>query len=181
MNKRCVALIATVVCAAVVAPVYADDEDESGSRRRPWRGQAQLASRIVLPADPLHPARCAGAAAILGGAGLTTLLGQFLGEQSHCLNPDGSFDQGEFVFTATDGRTISGQYYGQIVPAVPPPANQPPSSGVIVGNVCVQGGTAFDDIVNDCARQRYAPALGILNLTTGDGTIYLDYALGVRR
>ena len=181
MYKLCVILVATAVCAVLIAPAYADDDDKNSSGRRQWSGQAQLASRIVLPGDPLHPSRCAGPAAILGGAGLTTLLGQFLGQQSHCLNPDGSFDQGQFIFTAADGRTIRGRYYGKVVPAVAPPPNEPPSSGVILGSVCVQGGTAFSHIVNDCAAQRYADALGVLNLTTGDGTIFLDYLLGVGR
>ena len=181
MYRLCVTLVATAICAVLVVPAHADDEDDNSSGRRKWNGVAQLASRIVLPGDPLHPDRCAGPAAILGGAGLTTLLGQFVGQQSHCLNPDGSFDQGQFVFTATDGRTIRGRYYGQIVPAVAPPPNELPTSGVILGSVCVQGGTAFSHIVNDCAAQRYAPARGVLNLTTGDGTIFLDYALGVRR
>jgi hypothetical protein len=181
MDRVRMSLIATAVCAALAIPAYADDERDTGARRRPWSGHAQLASRIVVPGDPLHPTRCDGPAAILGGAGLTNLLGQFLGQQSHCLNQDGSFDKGHFVFTATDGRTIRGQYYGRIVPAVPPPPDQPPTSGLILGSVCVQGGTAFDHIVNDCAAHRYAPARGVLNLTTGDGTIFLDYALGVRR
>ena len=52
---------------------------------------------------------------------------------------------------------------------------------MILGSVCVQGGTAFSHIVNDCAAQRYSAALGVLNLTTGDGTVFLDYALGVGR
>jgi hypothetical protein len=181
MYRLYVTLLATAVCTALAFPAYADDSGETGSGRRQWRGQAELASRIVLPGDPLHPARCQGAAVILGGAGLTSLLGQFVAEQSHCLNEDGSFNQGRFVFTAPDGRTIRGRYYGQIVPALPPPPNQPPGSGVILGKVCVSAGTAFRDIVNDCAANRYAPARGLLNLTTGDGTIFLDYALGVRR
>jgi hypothetical protein len=181
MYRLCVTFVLTAVWAAFAAAATADDSHEHGFGRRQWRGQAQVASRVVLPGDPLHPARCAGPAAILGGAGLTNLLGQFVGEQSHCLNDDGSFDQGQFVYTAPDGRTIRGRYYGRIVPAVPPPAGQPPSNGVILGNVCVRGGTAFDHIVNDCAAGRYSPARGVLNLTTGDGTIFLDYALGVRR
>jgi hypothetical protein len=78
MYRLCVTLVATAVCAVFIAPAYADDEHENGFGRRQWSGLAQLASRIVLPGDPLHPDRCAGPAAILGGAGLTNLLGQFL-------------------------------------------------------------------------------------------------------
>jgi hypothetical protein len=181
MKTLFVTIIGTAVCAALVAPAFADDRHEAEPERRAWRGQAQVASRIVTPGDPLHPDRCAGPAAILGGAGLTTVLGLLVAEQSHCLNPDFSFDHGQFVFTATDGRTITGQYYGQIVPALPPAPNQPPANGVILGMVCVEGGTAFDHIVNDCARRRFVPARGLLNLTTGDGTIFLDYVLRVRR
>ena len=70
MYKLCVILVATAVCAVLIAPAYADDDDKNSSGRRQWSGQAQLASRIVLPGDPLHPSRCAGPAAILGGAGL---------------------------------------------------------------------------------------------------------------
>jgi len=181
MFKLHVAFVGVLVCGAVVGLAQADNTNESGFGTRQWRGQAQVASRIVGPGDPLHPARCAGPAAILGGAGLTSLLGLLTAEQSHCLNADGSFDRGRFVFTATDGRTISGRYYGQIVPAVAPPPDQPPSNGIILGSVCIQGGTAFDHIVDDCAAGRYAPARGVLNLTTGDGTIFLDYTLRVRQ
>jgi hypothetical protein len=175
------AVTISLIAGFVVAPAYAEDQDASRSGRQQWSGQAQLASRIVLPNDPAHPVRCAGPAAIIGGAGLTNLLGQFLAQQSHCLNEDGSFDQGQFVFTATDGGTIRGRYYGRIVPAVAPSPDQPPTNFVFLGSVCVQGGTAFNHIVNDCAAQRYAPARGMLNVTTGDATLFLDYPLGVRR
>ena len=166
----------------VTLPVIDLAADRDRTARVPWKGQAQSASAVVTPGNPLYPDRCDGRpAAVAAGAGLTTLLGQFLVQQSHCLGDNGGFDAGEFTFTTIGGRTVHGQYSGQLVPAFPPPPGALPASGVIHGRVCVSGGTAFPGIVDDCAAGRYSPALGILNLVTGDGTIFIDYGLGLRR
>jgi hypothetical protein len=177
-RKFCV--FAVGIFATVGTTVLASNGDRTA--RLPWIGQAQLASVIVTPGNPLYPERCVGRpAAVVAGAGLTTLLGQLVAQQSHCLGDNGAFDLGEFTFTNTSGRTIHGKYHGQLVPAFPPPPGATPGAGIIQGRVCVAGGTAVSGIVNDCAADRYSPALGVLNLVTGDGAIIIDYALGLRR
>jgi hypothetical protein len=175
--------VLTVVTAGIVAAQATIGSAEDWGRvRLPWKGHAQSASKTVLPGDPLHPDRCEGRpAAVIAGAGLTTLIGQFEVRQSHCLGDNGGFGQGEFTFTTVEGRTIFGRYSGQLVPTFPPPPGALPESGLIHGSVCVEGGTALPGIVNDCAAGRLSPALGVLNLVTGDGTIFIDYALGLKR
>jgi hypothetical protein len=179
MRLKLFSIVALAVLAALW-PVLA--QGRGHIVRLPWKGHAQSASMVVPPGDPMHPARCdTQPAALIVGAGLTTLLGQFSVRQSHCLGENGAFSSGEFEFTTTAGRTIRGQYFGQLVPTFPPPPNTPPSGGLIQGSVCVSDGDAFARIVDDCASGDYSPALGILNLVTGDGTIFIDYALGVGR
>jgi len=179
------ATVQTVVAVALFmtqsSPSFADGREHIV--RLPWKGHAQVASKIVPPGHPQHDARCGtDVEAIISGAGLMTLLGQFFAEQSHCLRSDFSFYSGRFTFTSPDGRTVGGQYFGQLVPALlPPPSTPPLGSGVIRGNVCVEGGTVFPRILNDCAAGRYSSATGILNLDTGDGTVFIDYQIGVGR
>jgi hypothetical protein len=178
IKLRACARLAVVVL-GLPASLAASDRDRV--ERLQWRGHAQSASVVVLPGHTLHPERCGSRpAALIAGAGLTTVLGQFTVRQSHCLNEAGSFDDGQFEFMKADGTTVTGQYSGQLIPSLPPPPNTPPA-GVINGQVCVEGGTALTGIVDDCAAGRYSPALGVLNLATGDGTIFIDYKLGVRR
>ena len=180
MKRDMFHLLAVGIFATVTSTGFASNGERLA--RLPWKGHAQSASAIVTPGSPLYPDRCDGrAAAIVAGAGRTTLLGQFVVQQSHCLGENGAFDRGEFTFTNIGGRTVHGKYAGQLVPAFPPPPDAPPGSGVIHGRVCVAGGTAFRGIVNDCAAERYSPVLGVLNLVTGDGTIFIDYQLGLRR
>jgi hypothetical protein len=174
--------LVTVLAGLLAAQATVGFAEERTRVRLPLKGHAQSSSKTVFPGDPLHPARCgARPAAVVSGAGLTTLLGQFVAQQSHCLGENGAFGEGEFSFTTTAGRTLYGRYDGQLMPTFPPPPGAPPQSGVIHGNVCVEGGTALRGIVDDCAANRYSPALGVLNLVTGDGTIFVDYALGLRR
>ena len=60
MYRLCVIFVGVVVFAGLVVPAHADDTDERDFGTRQWRGQAQVASRIVLPGDPLHPADAQG-------------------------------------------------------------------------------------------------------------------------
>ena len=169
-----------VVVLSLPASLAASDRDRV--ERLQWRGHAQSASVVVLPGHTLYPERCGDRpAALIAGAGLTTVLGQFSVRQSHCLNEAGSFDDGQFEFMKADGTTVTGQYFGQLIPSLPQPPNTSLAGGVINGQVCVEGGTALTGIVDDCAAGRYSPAMGVLNLVTGDGTIFIDYKLGVRR
>ena len=177
IKLRACARLAVVVL-GLPASLAASDRDRV--ERLQWRGHAQSASVVVFPGHTLYPERCGGRpAALIAGAGLTTVLGQFVVRQSHCLNETGGFEGGQFEFIKTDGTTVTGRYSGQLIPSFPPPIT--PASGVINGQVCVEGGTALTGIVDDCAAGRYSPALGVLNLLTGDGTIFIDYKLGVRR
>lgn len=179
MKMRAFARLGVVV---LVVPASLAASDRDRVERVHLRGHAQSASVVVLPGQSLHPERCGDRpAAIIAGAGLTTVFGQFVVRQSHCLNDTGGFDGGQFEFIKTDGTTLTGRYMGQLIPNFPPPPNTPPASGVISGQVCIESGTAFTRIVDDCAAGSYSPALGVLNLVTGDGTIFIDYKLGVRR
>jgi hypothetical protein len=179
MEIRAFARLAVVVL-ALPASVAASDRDRIV--RLHLRGHAQSGSVVRTPGETLHPERClVRPAAVITGAGLSTVLGQFVVRQSHCLDNTGGFDEGQFEFVRTDGTTVTGRYTGQLIPSPSPTQGDPPTSAVISGRVCIDGGTAFPDIVDDCAAGRYSPALGVLNLVTGDGTIFIDYLLGVRR
>jgi hypothetical protein len=183
MSKRTAFFITGVSLIAFVGLVAAQGS-ESGSRQR-WIGESQNTSKVVFPGDPAHPTRCGPApAALIQGAGLTNLQGQHLAEQSHCLGADGSFSQGRFRFTSVDGNVLFGRYFGTLAPTItsiipPNPAVPPGGVWLIIGNVCVEGGDLFRGIVNDCAENQYSPARGILNVTTGAGTVYVDGSLGV--
>ena len=182
MHAR-VLIILSVVTVMSALPLAADSRDHV--LRFTWRGHAQTASKIVPPGDAQHDAARCGTdpQAVISGAGVTTLLGQFMATQSHCLRlADFSFYGGVFSYTTPDGKTVEGQYRGQFAPALLPPSQSPPRGSVLIlGNLCVKGGTAHPRIVDDCAADRYSPARGILNLDTGDGTVFLDYELGIRR
>jgi hypothetical protein len=101
-------------------------------------------------------------------------------KQSHCVRADGSFFEGRFQLTNAHGRTIRGRYFGRLEPTLnstfPPPV--PGGPWLINGNVCISGGNA-GDIENDCAVNRYQPARGITNLSTGDATIILNQSIGI--
>jgi hypothetical protein len=116
------------------------------------------------------------------GAGETTLLGPVIVRQSHCVRADNSVFAGRFTFTDARGRTLSGRYFARLVPTInskfPPPV--PGGPWLIKGSVCISGGLG-GRIRNDCADGRYAPARGITNLTTGDGTVFLDQTIRIDR
>jgi hypothetical protein len=152
--------------------------------RKHFRAHLQATTRLVAP----PAARCSdapGQAPVAGllevaGAGDATFLGPVVVEQSHCVRVDGSFFDGRFKLANDSGRTIRGRYFGHLEPTFnatfPPPA--PGGPWLIKGNVCISGGNVAD-IDNDCAADRYQPARGISNLSTGDATIFLDQTIGI--
>ena len=163
----------------------ADDPQGGTHERKRFRADLQTTSTLVV--DPPQ-GRCSdkpGLPPVVGllevvGAGDATFLGPVVDEQSHCVRADGSFFGGVFTLTNADGRTIEGRYFGHLEPTFnstfPPPA--PGGPWLIIGNVCITGGSA-DHIDNDCSAHRYEPARGITNLSTGDATIFLDQMIGI--
>jgi hypothetical protein len=161
-----------------------DNAIAEAHERRRFRAHLQTTSRLVEP--PLE--RCSdqpGLPRVVGllevvGAGDATFLGPVVVEQSHCVRADGSFFGGVFTLTNADGRTIQGRYFGHLEPTFnstfPPPA--PGGPWLINGNVCISGGSR-SGIDNDCPPDRYEPAQGITNLSTGDATIFLDQTIGI--
>ena len=113
IKLRACARLAVVV---LVLPASLAASDRDRVERLQWRGHAQSASVVVFPDHMLYPERCGGrAAALIAGAGLTTVLGQFTVRQSHCLDNAGGFDEGQFEFIKTDGTTVTGRYWGSSV------------------------------------------------------------------
>jgi hypothetical protein len=186
----------------------ASAEDRGAGLRLPFKAQAALSGKVILPnpADPAyapHLSQCLGGQApaqVIQGAGDSPDLGLFTDVQSHCLGlpePDRlrpgkvvlPFFAGVFTFTNSDGRTISGQYQGQLREtdtSVPPAsATAPPTGGwIIEGLVCVSGGTLFRNIVDDCKAGRWFDARGLTildPLTTNANltTLVLDQTIGV--
>ena len=167
-----------------VSSMTIDGSLAEAHERKRFRADLQTTSRLVEP----PPRRCSdqpGLAPVVGllevvGAGDATFLGPVVVEQSHCVRADGSFFRGVFKLTNADGETIRGRYFGHLEPTFnstfPPPA--PGGPWLIHGNVCISGGSA-GDIDNDCSANRYEPARGITNLSTGDATIFLDQTIGI--
>ena len=175
-------LIGTIL--TVSFAMATDEPKGKGHERERFRAQLQVTSRLIAP-----PARrCSdrpGLPPVVGllevvGAGDATFLGPVIDEQSHCVRADGSFFGGVFRLTNAEGQTIRGEYFGHLAPTFnsifPPPA--PAGPWLINGNVCISGGSV-GDIENDCAAQRYQPARGITNLSTGDATIFLDQMIEI--
>ena len=179
MFTRSVVTLSTMI---VLAGGVLAAGDESGFRRVRLFGQAQSVSKIVFSGDPAYPTRCLGApAAVIGGAGLTNEQSQFLLEQSHCLGAAGTFTLGEFKFTGVDGSELVGRYFGELAPTVTSVFGDPPGGAWnVIGNLCIEEGDLYRRVADDCAADHYFPARGLLNLGTGDATIFIDYPLGVK-
>jgi hypothetical protein len=150
--------------------------------RKRFRADLQTTTRLVEP----PPGRCSdqpGLSPVVGlleviGAGDATFLGPVVDEQSHCVREDGSFFGGVFRLRNADGRTIRGRYFGHLEPTFNSTFPPPGGPWLIIGNVCISGGSA-GDIDNDCSVNHYEPARGITNLSTGDATIFLDQTIGI--
>jgi hypothetical protein len=168
----------------VSSAMATDDRQGGAHERKRFRADLQTTSRLVQPSLE----RCndqPGLSPVVGllevvGAGDATFLGPVVDEQSHCVRADGSFFNGVFRLRNADGQTIRGRYFGHLEPTFnstsPPPA--PGGPWLIIGNVCISGGSA-GDIDNDCSVNHYEPSRGITNLSTGDATIFLDQTIGI--
>jgi hypothetical protein len=193
--------IKTSAVAGLVAWTCAMASAAQGETRRvPFVATFATTSRLVNYGTPGYTAeyftRCQGAPVLeIQGAGDASLLGVMTDIQSHCLALPGPADptalpffNGVFTFTDARGRTITGQYSGKLVPtntSVPPTMGPPQGAWIIVGAVCISGGTRVAGIVNDCAAGRYSPARGTTVLNpfvddTNPATLFLDQTIGVR-
>lgn len=179
-------------------------EDRGAGFRIPFEAQASLTGKVILPSDPNYApytSQCLGAPVqVIQGAGDSPDLGLFTDVQSHCLGLQEAdplrpgkvvipFFAGVFTFTNSHGKTITGQYQGQLretdtsIPAAS--ATAPPTGGwIIEGRVCVSGGTVFRSIVDDCNAARWFDARGltILDPLTGNdnlATLLLHQTIGV--
>jgi hypothetical protein len=183
-------------------------ENRGAEVRLPFEAQASLSGRVILP-NPSGPAyapyvsQCLGGQApvqVIQGAGDSPDLGLFTDVQTHCLGlPEADplrpgkvvlpFFGGVFTFTNSDGRTVTGQYNGQLretdTSTPPPSATAPPTGGwIIEGRVCISGGTLFKNIVDDCKAGRWFDARGltILDPLTGNtnlATLFLHQTIGI--
>jgi hypothetical protein len=183
-NRRAIIAVTSLLALSATAAT------SHAAERTRFRGQFQATTRTVIPPpagrcddEPDH-------AAVVGlleaqGAGDIDILGQIVDEQSQCVRADGTFFGGRFTFTNRKGQSISGRFFGALVPtfnATFPPATAAPAGAWIVeGNVCVSGGN-FGRIRNDCRAGRYAPARGLANLNldgTGDATVFIDQTIDI--
>ena len=181
MTTRRIRQSATVGIVLVVLAGTAP-RPEAHSRKR-FRADLQTTSRLVAsPSRRCHDEP--GNAPVVGllevlGAGDATFLGPVIDEQSHCIREDGTFFDGRFALTNSDGRVIRGRYFGHLEPTFNSTfAPGPGGSWLVKGEICISGGN-FDDIDNDCSSGRYEPARGITNLSTGDATIFIDQTIGI--
>ena len=183
-------------------------ENHGAGLRLPFVAQAALSGKVILP-NPADPAYTPYFSQYLGGrapvqviqaAGDAADLGPFTHVQSHCLSAPAAdplrpgkvvlpFFGDVFTFTNTDGRTVTGQYEGQLREtdtSNPPLSPTAPSTGgwIIEGRVCVSGGTLFKNLVDDCKAGRWFAARGqtILDPLTGNAslaTLFLHQTIGI--
>jgi hypothetical protein len=160
------------------------------AERTRFRGQFQATTRTEIPPPP---GRCddePGHAPVMGllhaqGAGDIDLLGPIIDDQSQCVRADGTFFGGRFTFTNREGQSVSGRFFGALVPTFnatfPPETPAPTGAWIVEGNVCVSGGN-FARIRNDCRAGRYVPARGLAHLNldgTGDATVFIDLTIEI--
>ncbi len=187
--KRRTKRLAIIAVTGLVASGATAATSRADERTR-FRGQFQATTRTVIPPPE---GRCddePGHAAVVGlleaqGAGDVDVLGQILDEQSQCVRADGSFFDGRFTFTNRKGQSISGRFFGALVPTFnatfPPETAGPAGAWIVEGNVCVSGGN-FGRIRNDCRAGRYSPARGLAHLNldgTGDATVFIDQTIDI--
>jgi hypothetical protein len=165
----------------VSSAIATDNQRGEAHERKRFRADLQTTTRLVEP--PLGRCDQPGLSPVVGlleviGAGDATFLGPVVDEQSHCVRADGSFFGGVFRLKNADGQTIRGRYFGHLEPTFNSTFSPPGGPWLIIGNVCISGGSV-GDIDNDCAAHRYEPARGITNLSTGDATIFLDQTIEI--
>jgi hypothetical protein len=181
---KSIRMIVALGCALATVPSVTA---VASAAERHFQADLQTTSQFV-PLALVETERCVdedGHKPVLGllrviGAGKASILGPVVDEQSHCVRADFSFFDGRFTLTNAEGNTISGRYFGQLVPTFNStfPLDAPPGGQWLVfGNVCIEGGSV--GIEDDCQLRHYQPARGITNLNTGDATIFLDQSIRV--
>jgi hypothetical protein len=208
MKSRWIQMTAMLTASLLASTINASSAENHGAGLRlPFAAQATLSGKVILPnpADPAYTpysSQCLGQAPVqvIQGAGDSPDLGLFTDVQSHCLSlPEADplrpgkvilpFFGGIFTFTNADGRTVTGQYEGELretdTSTAPSSAAAPPTGGwIIEGRICVSGGTLFKNIVNDCKAGRWFDARGltILDPLTGNAnlaTLFLHQTIGI--
>ena len=167
---------------AFVAAASSGEPDSQGTLTLTYT--VQIATQTTPTADPSCPLK-----QLVEGAGLTNMLGAVHDEQSDCVHPDGTIDQGVFTFTgavlagglpggADSGDSISGQYRAHLVPTVASQLTSPPSGfWLIYGEVCTWKGTGrFSNVVNDCPTDtspgRFVPARLTVDFNTNEAIAF---------
>jgi hypothetical protein len=186
------------VCALALIGQSAAIADGDSAERVPFKASFAVAGRLIFfgTADytQQYLDRCHMAPVnLIEGVGDASFIGVMSDVQSHCLGTQDPSDPtalpffgGLFTFTNPEGRTVTGEYRGRLVPtntSIPPTMGPPQGGWIIEGMVCISGGTVFRHIENDCAANRFFPARGItiLNPLTGDtnqSTLFLDQTIG---
>lgn len=187
------ALVATPLGAqsrTTAAPAPQADHRE-WMRRIDFGATLTTTSYLVYPGTDGYDEACGGRAMTsMVGAGASNLLGVLWVRQTHCLGVLETTADGTMVipitggsFEAVDarGKTVTGKYRGRLVPT--PNAGMgeivPYGTWLIQGSACVNGGTRFPKIVDDCAADKYAPIRGIADLNALQTTVFMDQTLGV--
>ena len=168
--------------ACALMPVVLAGAPESPGVRLTYT--VQIATQTTPTSDPNCPLK-----QLVEGAGLTNLLGPVHDEQSDCVHPDGTVDQGVFTLTGAalgsglpggddSGDSISGQYRAHLVPTVASQLTNPPAGfWLIYGEVCTWKGIGkFAAVKNDCPTAaspgRFSPARLTIDLNTTQALIF---------
>jgi hypothetical protein len=192
-------LVAGLTGATAMAAGYATLPHQAMAGRRQWtmaarsglrpeRMMAQDASPAVaaegqvgrfhgimvgVGAPPTEGGRCPVLTANFEAPGLATHLGRFTTSQNHCMDPDGAdplaFTNGEYTFTGEDGSSISGRYSGRLLPTETTDVD---NLFLIQGRFTIESGTGRLE-----GATGGGPADGIMNMTTGEMSLYLGGAI----
>ena len=143
-----------------------------------------ITQAVLQPSDTGCPVKV-----LIAGAGQTNLLGPIHDEQSHCVQADGTIDQGIATFTGAtltgplpgggdSGDSISGQYRAHAVPTFASVISNPPGGYWLgYGEFCICKGTGkFAAVINDCPTPtspgRFFPARITQDFNTGQVSVF---------
>jgi hypothetical protein len=128
---------------------------------------------VGVGAPPTQGGRCPVLTAEFEAPGLATHLGRFTTSQNHCMDPDGAdplaFTNGEYTFTGEDGSSISGRYSGRLLPTETTDVD---NMFLIQGRFTIESGAGRLE-----GATGGGPADGIMNMTTGEMSLYLGGAI----
>jgi hypothetical protein len=177
-----------------------DPTPEPISERVPFKATSAVAGRIAAHGTPGYTQAYVDRGGVANvnasrGGGDAALLGAIPVVQSHCADAGVPITAGTrpFIgevstFTNADGKTITGEYRGQLVPTNTafPPGMSAPHARIVEALVCISGGTASGNSVDHCAVSRFLPARGLMlfnafNTPTGETnetTLSVHQAIG---